>query len=59
MSLEHLMAIMVQTGRGKDKTRLEEIETMQIKYDRKKFAALLKQHGLQSKWDQTKENFGP
>lgn len=57
MSLEHLMAIMVQTGRGKDKARLEEIYQLEIPHDEKKFRDLLKQFALDKKWKEIQKGF--
>ncbi|MBI4062771.1 MAG: hypothetical protein HY401_00540 [Elusimicrobia bacterium] len=43
--VEHLMAIMIQTGRAKDKIRLE-ILNQQAKYDKNRLEKILRRHGL-------------
>ena len=56
--LEHLMAIMVQTGRPKDKERLMLcMETDQ--FDQDLFMACLKKHGLIEKWKTWQEGIDP
>lgn len=49
--LEYLMAIMVQTGRAKDKARLEELAGLPELFDYPKFAALLQRFGLTKRWE--------
>jgi predicted nucleotidyltransferase len=56
-SLEHLMAIMVQTSRGKDKARLEEIFQAKISFDIEKFQNLLKEFDLTFKWNKIQSGF--
>ncbi|MBI4667878.1 MAG: hypothetical protein HY747_01635 [Elusimicrobia bacterium] len=48
-SVEHLMAIMAQTGRPKDKIRLQSL-LQQAKYDKKFLEDILRRHGLVSRW---------
>jgi hypothetical protein len=40
-SLEYLMAIMIQTGRGKDKARLEEILKVKLAFNQDKLQSIL------------------
>ena len=47
--LEHLLAIMVQTGRTKDRLRALQV-TEEAEYDRNSFAEILQRHGLASRW---------
>jgi tetrahydromethanopterin S-methyltransferase subunit A len=54
IALEYLMAIMVQTGRTKDKARLEDIIKCDIKYNKYKFHSILKKHSLFDKWKKFK-----
>ena len=56
-SFEYLMAIMVQTGRMKDKSRLEEISQLGLDYDKDLFLHILEKHGLASIWEKIKEGF--
>jgi hypothetical protein len=57
MSLEYMMAIMVQTGRGKDKVRLEELMQNKIEYPKRQFDDLLKKYGLETKWKKMRDSF--
>ena len=50
-TLEYLMSIMLQTGRGKDKARLEDIILGEDRYDRSEFERILEKFGLVEKWD--------
>ena len=52
--LEHLMAIMVQTGRAKDKARLEELGKFPELFDRDVFQQLIIRFGLEEKWTKIK-----
>jgi hypothetical protein len=56
-SLEHLMAIMVQTARGKDKARLEEILNTELTYDKNRFLNILERYDLKQKWIKIQEGF--
>ena len=56
-SLEYLMAIMVQTSRGKDKARLEEILKVNLNFDKSKFESILKKYSLETKWEKIKSGF--
>lgn len=51
--LEHLAAIMLKTGRAKDKTKLKMLME-QTKWDEKKFKSVITRHGLAEKWKQFK-----
>jgi hypothetical protein len=53
--LEHLMAIMVQTGRGKDKARLEELMDHPDLFRRSDFDRILEKYDLTSKWKSIQE----
>lgn len=48
---EHLVAIMVQTGRAKDKARIA-LFLEEAKIDQKKLMQIIKHHDLNSKWNQ-------
>lgn len=48
--LEHLMAIMVQTGRAKDKARLEELGRFPDLFNRPLFEEIVHRFGLESRW---------
>ena len=48
--LEYLMAIMVQTGRGKDKARLEELLQHQELFNLSEFERIIMKFQLNSKW---------
>lgn len=52
-SLEYLMAIMIQTGRGKDKARLEEILKAKLTFNKVKLQSILLEFDLSSKWEKT------
>lgn len=58
-TLEHLMAIMVQTGRMKDKARLEELGSFPDLYNKDTFSDIIARFGLQTKWQtiRTQINF--
>lgn len=56
-TLEHLMAVMVQTSRGKDKARLEEILKAQIEFDYNKWTEILSRFDLADKWNKIKTGF--
>jgi hypothetical protein len=47
---EHLMAIMLQTGRAKDKARLAQF-VEEAEYDAVAYGKILKKHELKEKWD--------
>ena len=49
-SLEHLMAIMVDTNRPKDWARLSELRALS-KHDDEKFHKILKKYDLEKKWE--------
>jgi hypothetical protein len=53
MSVEHLMAIMLQTGRAKDRERLFKV-LEEADIDQVKLARILKRFGLQEKFKQWK-----
>jgi hypothetical protein len=53
-TLEHLMAIMVQTGRMKDKARLEELGNFPDLYNKENFSDIIKRFGLETKWQAIK-----
>jgi hypothetical protein len=53
-SLEHLMAIMVQTGRAKDKARLEELAQHPALFDTNIFLNLIAKFGLEETWQKIK-----
>ncbi|MFH1728440.1 MAG: hypothetical protein ABIA04_08480 [Pseudomonadota bacterium] len=55
--LEYLMAIMIQTGRLKDKARLSDLVLQKIKFDAKKLNTILKKFSLYEKWLELKETF--
>ena len=48
-SAEHLVAIAVQTGRGKDRARVQSFRECDI-LDLTKLTDILKRHGLEEKW---------
>jgi len=56
LQLEHLMAIMLQTDRPKDRTRIAQI-LEEIEVDIKSLTSLLKRHGLVDKWQEFKRRF--
>ena len=53
---EYLLAIMLQTGRPKDKTRMV-LFLEEAKLDQKKLTQLIKRHGLSAKWGQFKKEY--
>jgi hypothetical protein len=55
--VEYLMAIMVQTGRGKDKARLEEIFKLPNLFDQILFEKILSKFNLSSKWESIQKWF--
>jgi hypothetical protein len=54
-SLEHLMAIMVQTGRAKDKARLEELGNYPDLFNVEIFKSLIGRFALEEKWQKIKQ----
>jgi hypothetical protein len=54
---EHLMAIMLQTYRPKDKARLTQMLD-QAEFDRQYFLEVLERHGLATKWAESGNSFG-
>ena len=56
LQLEHLMAIMLQTDRPKDRTRIAQI-LEEIEVDIKSLTSLLKRHGIVDKWREFKRRF--
>jgi hypothetical protein len=55
-SLEHLAAIALETGRGKDKTRL--LQFLESgNFDLKRFQSILKKFRLEERWKQFKRQF--
>ena len=56
-TLEHLMAVMVQTSRGKDKARLEVILKAKIEFDYSKWDEILIRYNLAEKWNSIKAGF--
>jgi len=55
LRLEHLLAIMVQTGRAKDKARASQVME-ETKPDDAALSAVLSRHGLLAKWQRWREN---
>lgn len=53
-ALEYLMAIMIQTGRAKDKARLEELGKFPNLFDRALFEEIVSRFGLEEKWQKMK-----
>ena len=51
---EHLAALMLQTGRPKDKMRLT-LFLQQAKMDRKALTKILDRHGLREKWEKFRQ----
>ena len=47
--LEHLLAIMVQTARAKDRLRAAQLAE-EVQFDRAALAEILQRHGLASRW---------
>ena len=56
-SLEYLMAIMIQTGRGKDKARLEEILKGRLAFNQDKLQSILTEFELSYKWEKIQSGF--
>lgn len=56
VSLEHLMAIMLHTGRGKDFARLAQVMA-DTAFERPVFEAILKRHNLMAAWDKFQARF--
>ena len=54
-TLEYLMSIMVQTGRGKDKARLEDVIQRPDRYDRSEFERILEKFDLIEKWERVQK----
>lgn len=54
--LEHLMAIMLQTNRPKDLTRLAQVMA-ETSFDRPLFERIIRHHNLQTAWDQYQARF--
>lgn len=55
LRLEHLLAIMVQTGRAKDRARASQVME-ETKPDEAMLSATLARHGLLAKWQRWREN---
>lgn len=51
---EYLLAIMLQTGRTKDKARMTQF-LEEAKIDQKNLAAIIRRHGLKGKWQEFKK----
>jgi hypothetical protein len=56
MTAEHLMAIALKTGRGKDFIRLEQFVQGKI-FDKKKLDEILARHKLVAKWKQFNDKY--
>jgi hypothetical protein len=56
MTAEHLMAIALRTGRGKDLIRLEQF-VRYSKFEMDKLKQILERHGLVEKWQQFNEKY--
>ncbi len=56
MSAEHLMAIALETGRGKDLIRLEQFVHHQA-FDANKLNQILERHNLIAKWEQFNDKY--
>lgn len=56
MQAEHLMAIMLQTGRGKDYARLIEFAGQDV-FDESRLNKILRQHDLHNRWLEFKQKF--
>lgn len=56
MTAEHLMAIALQTGRGKDFARLLTFVETQTA-DEEKLRDILERHGLASAWKRFEQNY--
>ena len=57
MRPEHLMAIALNTGRGKDFIRVEQFVRSKV-FDADKLHEILKRHGLLEKWEQFNQKYG-
>ncbi len=55
-SAEHLAAIALQTGRGKDKLRVLQFVESGV-MDRDRFASIVARHGLHAKWERFTSQF--
>ncbi len=55
LSLEHLMTIMIQTGRTKDKARLEDLGNHPTLFDKSKFQNLIQRFNLEEKWQKMRQ----
>lgn len=55
LRVEHLAAVMLETGRPKDKTKLI-LLLEQAKINQKKFAGILRRHGLTERWNRFKHS---
>ena len=53
---EYLLAIMLQTNRPKDKTRMVQL-LEEATVDKDRLTAILRRHGLQSKWIEFRKRF--
>lgn len=53
-SLEHLMAIMIQTGRLKDRTRLSDLLNRPELFEAAKLESIVKKYDLQEKYEKIK-----
>src|SRR3989338_5176515 len=51
IGFEHLLAIMLQTGRPKDKERIGVLLEAGLKFDKNKFFKILTKHKLKEKWE--------
>jgi hypothetical protein len=56
MTAEHLMAICLRTGRGKDRDRLENFVEHEV-YDADKLNQILERHNLLEKWKQFSDKY--
>jgi hypothetical protein len=55
---EHLMAIMLQTGRPKDRVRIEQMMD-QAEFNQGKLEGILERHGLTAKWRSIRRKVRP
>jgi len=51
VGIEHLVAIMLQTWRSKDRERIGVLLEAGLKFDKEKFLAILTKHKLKKKWE--------
>ncbi|MCC6445520.1 MAG: hypothetical protein IT210_18945 [Armatimonadetes bacterium] len=58
LPLEYLMAIMVQTGRTKDRARLEDIYRLRLHYDASLLESILLRHRLLDRWQKITSETG-